>query len=157
MINKYNPKYKREGRLKEKFEKIKQEMHEKLEKECTFHPSINYDFIPNQIESRENLFSRLSIPKMIFEQDREKEEIDKCTFKPHINESRSKSREEVSNRLYKLATDMKEKRERLMKENEVKKLNSCKFQPTINETSKQLVEMNRKRPLYSNVIKINKV
>jgi hypothetical protein len=156
MINKYNPKYKREGRYREKFDRLKQEMHNRFEKECTFHPNINYDFAPKQGESRDNFFNRLSAPKMKAEKEKDEEEPIDCTFKPHINESRSKSREEVSERLYKLASEMKEKREKLIKENESKNLNNFKFKPDINITSKQLAER-RKKPLYNNVYHINKV
>jgi hypothetical protein len=157
MVNKYNPKYKREGRSKEKFERLKQEMHDRFEKECTFQPKIIYDFEPRLDESRENLFNRLSAPKMRLVKDKEEEKVEECTFKPKINENRSKSREEVSSRLYKLAADMKEKREKLMKENEKKKMDECKFKPIINPTSKELAVINRKKPLYSNVNIINLV
>jgi hypothetical protein len=163
MINKYNPKYKREDISKERFDKIKAEVYEKFEKEHTFQPQINYQF-SNQMrtnESRDEFYKRLSVPKTVFQNKREKEKsqqeeqkfLEECTFKPQMDKKKevSEEREQVSTRLFKLAEQLKEKREKLKREQHEAQLNSCTFAPNIDETSKQLMLKYGNTPLYNRV------
>ena len=91
MKNKYIPKY---NKHEEKFEKLKSDIEEKFQKECSFNPKINYNFSSrDRNESKEDVYKRLSTPKIVEIQKRQKEneaiELKKmsevCTFKPKIN------------------------------------------------------------------------
>lgn len=163
MVNKYNPKYKREDISKEKFEKIKSEVHDKFEKEHTFKPQINYQFTQQfrSNECKDELYKRLSTPKTVIINKREKEKCiqdekkfkQECPFRPQIDKNKETSleREQVSTRLFKLAEQMKEKREKLKREYQENVLNSCSFTPNIDETSKQLMLKYGNTPLYNRV------
>jgi hypothetical protein len=163
MIHKYNPKYKREDLSKEKFEKIKSEVYEKFEKEHTFKPQINYQFTSQMRsnEGRDDFYRRLSVPKTVILNKREKEKThldeqkfkEECTFVPQIDKKKDASieREQVSTRLFKLAEQMKEKRDKLKREQQEIQLNSCSFTPAIDETSKQLMLKYGNTPLYNRV------
>jgi hypothetical protein len=175
MINKYNPKYKRD-KSKDKFEKIKKEAQEKFEKEHTFKPNINYNFSNNRDKSDENkdeFYRRLSVPKTIQVNKRlqEKEYYDKqrmkeeCTFQPNIEDNTPYKKsntsniepEKISNRLFKLAEQLKEKREKLKREHEEKSVNSHTYAPHISDKSKSLlIKYENQPPIYERVI-INKI
>jgi hypothetical protein len=163
MSNMYNPKYKKHEKSKEKFEKIKTELQEKFDNEHTFKPQTNYNFITNKDkynESKDEVYKRLSVPKIleVNKRLREKSILDakilaeQCTFKPNADKPRevSADREKVSNRLYKLAEQMKDKREKLKKEYQDSQA-QFSFKPEIDETSKQLVLKYEHKPLYERV------
>jgi hypothetical protein len=83
---------------------------------------------------------------------------EECTFKPLIDNNKketSTEREQVSTRLFKLAEQMKEKREKLKREHQDSQMNSCSFTPVIDETSKQLMLKYGNTPLYNRVKYIN--
>lgn len=167
MIKEYNPKYK----SKERFEKIKSEVEKKFEQEHTFKPNINYTNVFSNVEkyneSKEDVYKRLSQPKTIEINKRmkEKESADRqkmreeCTFKPNANtkeetverDEERVAREKVENRLYKLAEQMKEKREKLKREHQDNLIKDYSFSPGINETSKKLVLKYEKKPLHERV------
>jgi len=164
MVKAYNPKYKRE-KSKEKFEKLKAEVEEKFAKEHTFKPNLNYDkvfsAVDREVESREEIYKRLSTPKIveINKRIKEKEVIDKqkmteeCTFKPNIGNKEllkeNEDKEKVENRLFKLAEQMKEKREKLKREYQDNLVKDFSFTPRINETSQQLMlKYEDKKPLH---------
>jgi hypothetical protein len=170
MIKEYNPKYKRE-KSRDKFEKIKSEMEKKFEEEHSFKPNVNYANIFTAVdrspESKEEFYKRLSTPKIvdISKKMKEKEiqEIQKqseiCTFKPNINSSNAmventtkNESEVVTNRLYKLAEQMKEKREKLKREYQDNIIKDYSFKPEIDQNSKQLLLKYEKKPLHERVL-----
>jgi len=173
MKGKYDPKYKKE-KSKEKFEKLKEEMQQKFELEHTFKPRINYNFSAVKEKSRESkdeIYKRLSTPKIleINKRLREKEEIDnlkmkeECTFKPKIankndlfDESAEKNQnqkpDKITSRLYKLAEQMKEKREKLKREHQESEVGNYSFAPNIDEYSKKLVMKYQNKPIHERVI-----
>lgn len=170
MKGKYDPKYKKE-KSKEKFEKLKEEMQNKFETEYTFKPRINYNFSAakeKSRESRDEIYRRLSTPKIIEinKRLREKEQIDnlrmkeECTFKPKIfnnNELFEKSSEKktkpdkITARLYKLAEQMKEKREKLKREHQESEVGNYSYAPNIDEYSKKLVMKYQNKPIHERV------
>jgi hypothetical protein len=172
MIKEYIPKYKR-GKTKDRFEKIKAEVQEKFEKEHTFKPTINYEAvfqtagIEKYNESKEEVYKRLATPKMveINKRMKEKENFDRrkmseeCTFKPNIKtvtnevlvDNDNQARERVESRLYKLAEQMKEKREKLKRDHQNNLVNEYSFNPKIDENSKQLLLKYENKPLHERV------
>ena len=115
----------------------------------------------NYIKIADEFYKRLSVPKTVFQNKREKEKSqqeeqkfkEECTFKPQIDKKKEASveREQVSTRLFKLAEQLKEKREKLKREQHEAQLNSCTFTPNIDETSKQLMLKYGNTPLYNRV------
>lgn len=181
MKNKYIPKY---NKFEEKFEKIKSEIEDKFQKECSFNPKINQNFVQNKEknESKEEVYKRLSTPKIVELHKRQKEneavETKKmnelCTFKPKITENIHKQKdfntvsevfpenspidkEKVQDRLLRMAAEIKEKKERMKQETQENLSKQYSFNPEINETSKQLVLKYGNVPLHERVIfkKIN--
>jgi hypothetical protein len=163
MSNLYNPKYKKEEKSKEKFQKVKAELQEKFEQEYTFQPQVNYNFVMGKDklnESKEEIYKRLSTPKIVDINKRLREKsiqdakklAEECTFKPNPNKPKelSADREKISNRLYKLAEQMKDKREKLKREYQESQT-QFPFKPEIDETSKQLVLKYEHKPLYERV------
>jgi hypothetical protein len=170
MSNQYNPKYKKQEKSREKFEKVKTEIQEKFEKEHTFQPQINYAFSTGVKEkfneSKDEIYRRLSKPKIVEINKRLREKsvqdakklAEQCTFKPNADKPRelSADREKVSNRLYKLAEQMKEKREKLKQEYHESQ-QQFPYKPEIDETSKQLVLKYEQKPIYERVIIFSKI
>lgn len=170
MKGKYDPKYKKE-KSKEKFEKLKEEIQQKFELEHTFKPRINYNFSAakeKSRESRDEIYKRLSTPKIveINKRLREKEQIEslkmkeECPFKPKIsnkNELFEESAEKnpkpdkITARLYKLAEQMKEKREKLKREHQESEVGNYSFAPNIDEYSKKLVMKYQNKPIHERV------
>jgi len=170
MKGKYDPKYKKE-KSKEKFEKLKDEIKQKFEIEHTFKPSINYNFSAvkeKTRESKDEIYKRLSTPKIleINKRQREKEQLDnlkmreECTFKPKIsnkNEILDESIEKdakpdkITARLYKLAEQMKEKREKLKREQQEAEVGNYSFAPNIDEYSKKLLMKYQNKPIHERV------
>ena len=164
MIKEYNPKYKRD-KSKEKFQKIKAEVQEKFETEHTFKPNINYANVFTNCdkynESKEDLYKRLSTPKIIELNKRLKEKevednkkiSEECTFKPilkaNILDNEDMFKEKVENRLYKLAEQMKEKREKLKREYQDNIIKDYSFAPNIDMNSKHLMlKYETHRPIH---------
>jgi hypothetical protein len=165
MSKEYNPKYKRD-KSKDRFEKIKAEVQEKFDKEHTFKPSVNYSNVFSgsdkvNKESKEEVYKRLSTPKSVEITKRLKEKElnerkilnEECTFKPNLCEidEATLSREKVETRLYKLAEQMKEKREKLKREYQDNLIKDYSFNPKIDENSKQLVLKYENKPLHERV------
>jgi len=155
--------------------KIKQEVQEKFDKEHTFKPNINYSNVFSNVEknyeSKDELYRRLATPKIVElnKKLREKEITDEqrlaeeCSFKPNIKPttiSKDPAREKVENRLYKLAEQMKEKREKLKREHQESITKDLSFTPNIDLNSKQLMlKYESHRPLhvrYNDVVKSKK-
>lgn len=165
MINRYRPKYKNEKSV-DRFEKIKEEVRQKFEKEHTFKPQIDYNFTNRERvdENRDELYRRLSVPKtlesnkrQILKQQQDLEKMSQeCTFQPNINtkfvkESIAPAPERVTSRLYKLAEQLKEKREKLKREHQEDIQSSYTFTPVIGENSKQMMLKYDNRPLHQRV------
>lgn len=177
MTKEYNPKYKRD-KSKEKFEILKAQIEEIFNQEHTFKPTTNYSNVfialekPNN-ESKEEIYKRLSAPKILELNKRLKEKeindqkklSEECTFKPIIkpllnidelntsnncnNNNIYSGKEKVENRLYKLADQLKEKREKLKRESQDQQTNSYSFAPNIDANSKQLMlKYENKKPLH---------
>jgi hypothetical protein len=175
MKNKYIPKY---NKHEEKFEKLKSEIEEKFQKECSFNPKINTNFQSNKdkAESKDDLYKRLSTPKIVEIQKRQKEneliELKKlsevCTFKPKISDNNTNyqkkintvgevlpedsNAERVQDRLLRYAEEIKEKKEKLKQENQENLSKKFSFNPEINETSKQLMLKYGNTPLHERVL-----
>ncbi len=172
MKGKYDPKYKREKSM-DKFIKLKEEVKQKFELEHTFKPKINYNFSAakdKSRESRDEIYKRLSTPKIIEinKRLREKEQKDnlkmkeECTFKPMItnkndlfDESIEKNPkpDKITARLYKLAEQMKEKREKMKREHQESEVGNYSYAPHIDEYSKKLVMKYQNKPIHERVIK----
>lgn len=162
MISKYNPKYKREAKSKDKFEKIKSEVKEKFDQEHTFKPQVNYVFTVKDKynESKEDVYKRLSTPKIVEINKRLKEKdviesqkmSEECTFKPKISlKNETNDREKVTTRLYKLAEQMREKREKMKREHQDNEVGKYSFNPQTDENSKQLMLKYGNKPLHERV------
>jgi hypothetical protein len=96
---------------------------------------------------------------------KEKENFDRrkmseeCTFKPNIKtvsnevlvDNDNQARERVESRLYKLAEQMKEKREKLKRDHQNNLVNEYSFNPKIDENSKQLLLKYENKPLHERV------
>lgn len=169
MKGKYDPKYKKE-KSKEKFEKLKEEIKQKFEMEHTFKPKINYNFSAKESnrEGKDDIYRRLSTPKTIEinKRLREKENVDnmkfkeECTFKPNVvNKNpifeefseRKPQPDKITTRLYKLAEQMKEKREKLKREQQESEVDNYSFAPNIDDYSKKLVMKYQQRPIHERV------
>lgn len=169
MKGKYDPKYKRE-KSKEKFEKLKDEMKQKFQMEHTFKPRINYTFSSNEkkFEPRSDIYKRLSTPKILEINKRQKEKEnndflkmkDECTFQPNKNRinqdfdeisERSVKPDKITTRLYKLAEQMKEKREKLKRDQQENEIGNYSFAPNIDDYSKKLVMKYEKKPIHERV------
>jgi len=141
--------------------------------EHTFKPKINYNFSrkERQRESREDYFKKLSTPKTIeiTKRLREKEHIDslkmkeECPFRPNIrkknnnldddyDENTQKRPDKITNRLHKLAQQMKEKREKMKREHQESEIGNYSFAPNIDEYSKKLVMKYQNKPIHERVI-----
>ena len=183
MKNKYIPKY---NKQEEKLTKLKGEIEEKFKTECSFNPKINSNFLSNKDrgENKEDVFKRLSTPKIVEIQKRQKENevielkrlSEVCTFKPKISENpiltgvgkkfntvgevlpeeQNVEKEAVQDRLLRFAGEIKEKRERLKQENQENLAKQYSFNPEINETSKQLVLKYGNVPLHERYHEIMK-
>jgi len=171
MKGKYDPKYKRE-KSKEKFEKLKEDMQQKFELDHTFKPRINYNFSARKEKSREDrdeIYKRLSTPKIveINKRLRDKEQFDnlkmreECTFKPKIsnkyelfeeNAEKEPKSDKITSRLYKLAEQMKEKREKLKREHQESEVGNYSYAPNIDDYSKKLVMKYQNKPIHERVI-----
>jgi hypothetical protein len=167
MIKEYKPKYHREI-SQEKFNKIKSDIERRFEEEHPFKPTVNYStfFTPTidkiQSENKEEFYKRLSSPKSleINQRLKEKEMIDskkfevECTFKPNPEKSKEgkfRDSEHVTNRLHKLAEQLKEKREKLKREYEENVYENYSFKPEIDKNSKQLMVKYETRPIHERV------
>jgi hypothetical protein len=171
MVKEYNPKYKR-NKSKEKFEKLKAEIKENFDKQHTFKPNVNWTNIfasqPEKYkENKQEIYKRLSTPKIVQlnQRQREKEELEneklrsECTFKPIIKPLIDvQTTEKVESRLFKLAEQMREKREKLKRDFQDDIIKDLSFQPSIDLNSKQLLrKYENTRPIherYEEVIKI---
>ena len=172
MKNKHESKYKKE-KSNEKFEKLKEEIQEKFHVEHTFKPKINYNFSRKdrqQRESKEEYYKKLSTPKTIeiTKRLREKEHIDnlkmkeECPFRPNTHyrnnnfdddyyDNKKIKPDKVTNRLHKLAEQLKEKREKMKREHQENEFANYSFAPNIDEYSKKLVMKYQNKPIHERV------
>lgn len=157
----YTPKYK----SKEKYEIMKKELETKFNKDHPFKPEIAFTVqpkIPN--ESNQQRLDRLSQPKTIEIEQRMKkkdqmtqENINNtCNYKPMTNNHQSSSCQNVnpasiSNKLFKLHDQLKEKKEKMKRDYEDNKIKEYSFAPEINKESKMLMQKYDKRPIYERV------
>ena len=132
---------------KEKFKNIQIEINNKFKKEHPFKPKINSNKNRSKIniqETKEEKYTRLSRPK-IFEIKgihMIKTEESKLQTEDNINKIKPLKKinpKEVSNRLYKLHQQIKEKKEQVKKIFEKKEMDKCSFNPEINIHSKKIM------------------
>ena len=139
---------------KEKYNKIKLEINNKFKKEHPFKPNIisKYNKNVNKTninETEEERYYRLSRPKTYEIKGKhllkaEEDKLNNKNNKININKINPK---EVSNRLYKLHQQIKNKKEQVQKIFEEKQLNKCSFAPEINNYSKKIMnKINNKVP-----------
>ena len=108
------------SKSKEKFKKIKIEINNKFKEDCPFKPKINNTTKNIIKETKEEKYKRLSRPK-IFEikgKHMIKTEEEKLYTPKNINQIKSNkiiNANEVSNRLYKLHQQIKDKKEQVKK------------------------------------------
>jgi len=135
---------------KEKIEKIKTEVNNKFKKEHPFKPKINSKYGDNKlIETEEERYYRLSRPKTyeikgkhLIKAEDEKLKNKNKDYKLNINVNVNKiNPQEVTNRLYKLHQQIKNKKAQVQKKFEENQMNKCTFAPDINNHSKAI--MNR--------------
>jgi hypothetical protein len=164
MIKEYKPKYHREI-SQEKFQKIKSDIEKRFEDEHPFRPNLNYATVFNTNverypESKEEFFKRLSSPKTIEINKRLKEKEIKesqkfgevCTFKPNPHKEKTfRESEQVTERLHKLADQLREKREKLKREYNENVCENFTFKPEIDKNSKQLMLKYETRPIHERV------
>lgn len=164
MIKEYKPKYHREI-SQDKFNKIKTEMEKRFEDEHPFRPKVNYATvfttnIEKYPESKDEFYKRLSSPKTIEISKRLKEKElsecqkfeEECTFKPNPHkEKRFRDSEKVTERLHKLADQLKEKREKLKRDYQENICESYSFKPEIDKNSKQLMLKYETKPIHERV------
>lgn len=107
----------------------------------------------------------------ITKRQREKEYIDnlkmkeECPFKPNIinkntfdddynyNDNKKTKPDKVTNRLHKLAEQLKEKREKMKREHQENEIANYSFAPNIDEYSKKLVMKYQNKPIHERVNK----
>ena len=85
---------------------------------------------------------------------------EECPFKPNIHkneiykegDNEQKKPDKITNRLHKLAEQMKEKRERMKREHQESEVGNYSFAPNIDEYSKKLVMKYQNRPIHERVI-----
>ena len=135
------------SKSKEKFKNIQIEINNKFKEEHPFKPQINSNKNRSKInikETKEEKYIRLSRPK-IFEIKgihMIKTEESKLQTEDNINKIKPLKKinpKEVSNRLYKLHQQIKEKKEQVKKIFEKKEMDKCSFNPEINTHSKKIM------------------
>ena len=133
---------------KEKIEKIKTEVNNKFKKEHPFKPKINSKYGDNKlIETEEERYYRLSRPKTyeikgkhLVKAEDEKLKNKNKDYKLNINVNVNKiNPKEVTNRLYKLHEQIKNKKAEVQKKFEENQMNKCTFAPDINNYSKKIM------------------
>jgi len=141
---------------------------EKFNRDHPFKPKIKLINSDCKYETSEDKYKRLSTPKSVEINRRlKKKELDdriklneECTFKPYIgkeerensnNQGHNRDREKVESRLYKLAEQLKEKREKLKREFQENSIKEFSFNPKIDENSKQLLLKYENKPLHERV------
>lgn len=133
---------------KEKIEKIKTEVNNKFKKEHPFKPKINSKYGDNKlIETEEERYYRLSRPKTyeikgkhLVKVEDEKLKNKNKDYKLNINVNVNKiNPKEVTNRLYKLHEQIKNKKAEVQKKFEENQMNKCTFAPDINNYSKKIM------------------
>ena len=133
---------------KEKIEKIKTEVNNKFKKEHPFKPKINSKYGDNKlIETEEERYYRLSRPKTfeikgkhLVKTEDEKLKNNNKDYKLNINVNVNKiNPQEVTNRLYKLHEQIKNKKAEVQKKFEENQMNKCTFAPDINNYSKKIM------------------
>ncbi len=173
MKNKHESKYKKE-KSKEKFEKLKEEIRGKFDVEHIFKPKINYNFSrkdKRKRESKEDYYKKLSTPKTIelTKRLKEKDHFDslrikeECPFKPNLynknlinldddyHENINKNPDKISNRLHKLAEQLKSKRDKMKREFQEAEIGNYSFAPNLDENSKKLIMKYQIKPIHQRV------
>lgn len=153
----YIPKYKSnkaKSKSKERYEIMKKEIADKFKQDHPFKPTISPSpTVVNAIkkESESERLARLSRPKTIEINERMKQKelneqkaLSKSPFKYNYSNYYSEANHkvnpsEVSNKLFKLHQQMKEKKEKLKREYEDKIIQDYSFAPQINPQSKLLM------------------
>ena len=137
------------AKSKEKFKNIQLEVNKKFKEEHPFQPKINTKKNNSNTkiikETKEEKYIRLSRPK-IFEVKGIhllKTEESKLQTPNKINKIKSHNKNDtnqISNRLYKLHQQIKEKKEQVKKIFDKKELDKCSFNPEINNVSKKIMK-----------------
>ena len=133
---------------KEKYEKIKKEINNKFINDHPFKPRINTKYNDNILnETEEERYHRLSRPKtyeikgkhLIKNEEEKLNDNNNKMNKNHQLNINKINPQEVSNRLYKLHKQIKEKKEQVQKIFEEKQMNNCSFMPELNNYSKKIM------------------
>ena len=133
----------------EKFKNIKIEINNKFKEEHPFKPKINSNKnrTKNKLfkETKEEKYIRLSRPKIfeikgihMIKTEESKLQTEDNLIKKN-KQIKKINPKEVSNRLYKLHQQIKEKKEQVKKIFEKKELDKCSFNPEINSFSKKIM------------------
>ena len=129
---------------KEKYDKIKIEINNKFKNEHPFKPIINTKYNENKLnETEDERYHRLSRPKTYEIKGKhliknEDEKLNNKNNKNNINVNKINP-QEVSNRLYKLHQQIKEKKAQVQKIFEDKQMNKYSFAPELNKYSKKIM------------------
>ena len=147
-IKSYKHKIIPNAKSKEKFKNIQIEINKKFKEEHPFQPKINTKKNNSNIkiinETKEQKYIRLSRPK-IFEVKGIhllKTEESKLQTPNKINKIKTHNKidtNQISNRLYKLHQQIKEKKEHVKKIFDKKEMDKCSFNPEINNVSKKIM------------------
>ena len=132
---------------KEKFKNIQIELNNKFKEDYPFKPKINSRRNKKNInETREQKYIRLSKPKTfelrgknIIKTEEEKLNSNIELYNKKLNYINKINPKEVSNRLYKLHQQLREKKAQVKKIFEKKELDKCTFAPDINNHSKNIM------------------
>ena len=129
---------------KDKFKNMQIEINNKFKQEHPFKPKINSSKNNKIIESKDERYTRLSRPKIfdIKGIHQIKTEESKLQDTENINKKKPFNKikaNQVSNRLYKLHQQIKDKKEQVKKIFEKKEMDKCSFNPEINTTSKKIM------------------
>ena len=87
---------------------------------------------------------------------------EECTFRPNLHnkknnldddyeENYNKKPDKITNRLHKLADQMKEKREKMKREHQENEAGNYSFAPKIDDYSKKLVMKYQNKPIHERV------
>lgn len=151
---KYVPKYKNtrpqsnyeqrrtKSRAKERYENMKKEIDEKFKQEHPFKPTITSSVHIGRFESESERIARLSRPKTIeinqrMRQKELEEQREISSNKQIIN--RNVNPKQVSEKLFQMHQQLKEKKEKLKREYEDQIISEYSFAPQINPQSKILM------------------
>ena len=143
---------------REKFLSMKKELEDKFAQEHPFKPKINKVNFSNKnknkilTETEQERYNRLSRPKILDlnekKRKRDLEELKKISELNTIKPTYKVNPKEVSNRLYKISNELKQKKDQIKKSYEESQNKEYSFAPEINPYSKMLMDKYELKPIY---------